>query len=114
VFINEEVIGRDAATRRMRRKTADRGPGRPSLWPGQTGTAGAALPRVTVFATVLSGPAATAAAGVHLVTIDRPGYGRSDHQPGRTVLDWPTDVQELAETLGLARFAVVAHSSGGP
>ena len=59
-------------------------------------------------------PTATAAAGVHLVTIDRPGYGRSDHQPGRTILDWPTDVEQLADTLGLARFGVVAHSSGGP
>ncbi|HEY7273729.1 MAG TPA: alpha/beta hydrolase [Actinoplanes sp.] len=59
-------------------------------------------------------PAATAAAGVHLVTIDRPGYGRSDHQPGRTILDWPADVEQLADTLGLARFAVVAHSAGGP
>ena len=59
-------------------------------------------------------PAATAAAGVHLVTIDRPGYGRSDHRPGRTILDWPTDVEQLADAIGLARFAVVAHSSGGP
>jgi pimeloyl-ACP methyl ester carboxylesterase len=59
-------------------------------------------------------PAATAAAGVHLVTIDRPGYGRSDHQPGRTILDWPADVEQLVDTTGLARFAVVAHSSGGP
>ena len=59
-------------------------------------------------------PAATAAAGVHLLTIDRPGYGRSDHQPGRAILDWPTDVKKLVETIGLARFAVVAHSSGGP
>jgi pimeloyl-ACP methyl ester carboxylesterase len=60
------------------------------------------------------GSAATAAASVHLVTIDRPGYGRSDHQPGRKILDWPNDVEQLVETLGLARFAVVAHSSGGP
>jgi len=59
-------------------------------------------------------PAATAAAGVRLVTIDRPGYGRSDHQPGRTILDWPTDVEQLAESLGLSRLPVVAHSSGGP
>jgi pimeloyl-ACP methyl ester carboxylesterase len=59
-------------------------------------------------------PAATAAAGVRLVTIDRPGYGRSDHQPGRTILDWPADVDRLADAIDLARFAVVAHSSGGP
>jgi pimeloyl-ACP methyl ester carboxylesterase len=27
--------------------------------------------------------------GVELVTADRPGYGRSTRQPGRTLLDWP-------------------------
>lgn len=57
---------------------------------------------------------ATADAGVLLVTVDRPGYGRSDAQPGRTILDWPHDVERLADALGIQRFAVVAHSSGGP
>jgi pimeloyl-ACP methyl ester carboxylesterase len=59
-------------------------------------------------------PAATAEAGVSLVTVDRPGYGRSDVQPGRTILDWPGDVEQLADDLKIHRFAVAAHSSGGP
>ena len=59
-------------------------------------------------------PAVTAARGVRLVTIDRPGYGRSDPQSGRKILDWPSDVEHLADALDLQEFAVMAHSSGGP
>jgi pimeloyl-ACP methyl ester carboxylesterase len=59
-------------------------------------------------------PAVTAACGVRLVTIDRPGYGRSDSFNGRQILDWPADVAQLADALGLHRFVVAAHSSGGP
>lgn len=59
-------------------------------------------------------PAVTAARGVRLVTIDRPGYGRSDPRSGRQILDWPADVAHLADALDLQRFAVIAQSSGGP
>ena len=59
-------------------------------------------------------PDTTAKAGVRLVTVDRPGYGRSDPDPARQILDWPNDVLQLADALQAARFAVVAHSSGGP
>ena len=55
-----------------------------------------------------------ALAGVRLVTIDRPGHGLSDFQPGRTLLDWPHDVAALADHLGLERFAVSGWSAGGP
>ncbi len=58
--------------------------------------------------------AATAALGVRLITVDRPGAGLSDFQPRRTLLDWPEDVRSLADHLGLDRFAVVAHSGAGP
>jgi pimeloyl-ACP methyl ester carboxylesterase len=57
---------------------------------------------------------ATEAAGVHLVTIDRPGFGGSDLQPGRRLEDWPLDVAELADALGLEHFAVAGYSAGGP
>jgi pimeloyl-ACP methyl ester carboxylesterase len=56
----------------------------------------------------------TAACGVRLVTVDRPGYGGSDPLPGRRILDWAADVRALADALGLARFAVIGHSAGGP
>jgi pimeloyl-ACP methyl ester carboxylesterase len=49
-----------------------------------------------------------------ILSFDRPGYGRSDHQPGRTILDWPRDIESAADQLGLARFAVLGVSGGGP
>jgi pimeloyl-ACP methyl ester carboxylesterase len=56
---------------------------------------------------------ATAAAGVRLVTVDRPGYGGSDRRPDPTLLGWADDVQALADGLGLERLAVVGFSAGG-
>lgn len=56
----------------------------------------------------------SAEAGVRLITLDRPGYGRSDPKPGRQILDWSADVGEVAAGLGFEEFDVAAHSSGGP
>lgn len=56
---------------------------------------------------------ATEAAGVRLITVDRPGIGRSDVKIARTLGDWPADVVALAEALGIARFPVVGYSGGG-
>ena len=53
-------------------------------------------------------------AGVRLIAPDRPGVGRSTPKPRRRLLDWPDDVQHLADALGLERFAVVGFSNGGP
>jgi pimeloyl-ACP methyl ester carboxylesterase len=58
--------------------------------------------------------AATTSSGARLVTADRPGYGRSDPHPGRTMLDWADDVAELADALDIHRFTAVGASSGGP
>jgi pimeloyl-ACP methyl ester carboxylesterase len=52
--------------------------------------------------------------GIRLIAPDRPGFGLSDFQPGRTLGAWPADVLELADTLGVARFAVAGVSGGGP
>jgi pimeloyl-ACP methyl ester carboxylesterase len=60
------------------------------------------------------GKQAPEAAGVRLILVDRPGYGRSDFQPGRKLLDWPDDVAQLADALGLDTFAVFGMSGGGP
>jgi pimeloyl-ACP methyl ester carboxylesterase len=54
------------------------------------------------------------AMNVRLVAIDRPGYGLSDDLPGRTLLDWPGDVVELADQLALERFSIIGVSGGGP
>ncbi|NDY42363.1 alpha/beta hydrolase [Dissulfurirhabdus thermomarina] len=57
---------------------------------------------------------AAARAGIRLVALDRPGYGASDPQPGRTLHDWAEDVARCADALGLSRFAVLGLSGGGP
>jgi pimeloyl-ACP methyl ester carboxylesterase len=56
---------------------------------------------------------AAARNGFRLIAIDRPGYGLSDFQPNRSFRDWPKDVGELADLLGLGRFGVAGHSGGG-
>ncbi len=52
--------------------------------------------------------------GVRIIAPDRPGFGLSDFQPRRRLLDWPDDVRALADRLGLERFAVAGVSGGGP
>ena len=52
--------------------------------------------------------------GVRLITTDRPGSGLSTYQPGRRIPDWPADVVQLADHLGIRKFAVAGHSGGGP
>ncbi len=51
---------------------------------------------------------------VRLLALDRPGYGRSSPKPGRTLLDWPQDVADVADRLGIGRFYVVGLSGGAP
>lgn len=53
-------------------------------------------------------------AGVRLLGVDRPGMGLSTYQPRRRLLDWPDDVAELADRLGIDRFSVLGVASGGP
>lgn len=52
--------------------------------------------------------------GVRLISYDRPGYGKSTPQPGRTVADAAADVGAIADKLGLESFGVVGRSGGGP
>jgi pimeloyl-ACP methyl ester carboxylesterase len=54
-----------------------------------------------------------AAAGVRLIGLDRPGIGDSDPAPGRTLVDWPQDVAQVADRLHIERFAVEGVSAGG-
>ncbi|MBM3152820.1 MAG: alpha/beta hydrolase, partial [Chloroflexi bacterium] len=57
---------------------------------------------------------ATRKAGVRLICTDRPGYGLSTFQPRRRLLDWPADVAQLADALGIGKFYIAGHSGGGP
>ena len=53
-------------------------------------------------------------AGLQLIGVDRPGFGCSDPRRGRTLLDWPADLTQLADGIGVGRFAVLGVSGGGP
>lgn len=52
--------------------------------------------------------------GARIIGIDRPGFGISTRKKGYRIIDWPRDVAEFADGLGLERFAVAAISSGAP
>jgi pimeloyl-ACP methyl ester carboxylesterase len=60
------------------------------------------------------GDAAARRVGVRLVAPDRPGYGYSTFQAARRMVDWPLDVETLADHLGFDRFAVLGVSGGAP
>lgn len=51
---------------------------------------------------------------LHLISIDRPGYGLSDFKKNRTLLDWVNDVEELVTKLQLNKFAILGISGGAP
>jgi pimeloyl-ACP methyl ester carboxylesterase len=53
-------------------------------------------------------------AGSRIIVADRPGYGGSDFYTGWGLLEWAGDLEQLAGALGIAQFAVVGLSGGGP
>jgi pimeloyl-ACP methyl ester carboxylesterase len=52
--------------------------------------------------------------GLRWVSHDRPGYGGSTSRPGRDIASDAADVAAIADALGIARFAAMGHSGGGP
>src|SRR6202035_5235171 len=83
--------------------------GDPEGWPvlGFHGTPGSRLQLAIDDKPVREG-------GIRFVLPDRPGYGLSTFQPGRRLVDWPGDVAQLADHLGIERFSVMGVSGGGP
>jgi pimeloyl-ACP methyl ester carboxylesterase len=51
---------------------------------------------------------------IRFISVDRPGHGLSDFQVGRRLLDWPGDISQLADHLGLDHFYILGYSGGGP
>jgi pimeloyl-ACP methyl ester carboxylesterase len=51
--------------------------------------------------------------GARLIAPDRPGYGRTDFTPS-ALESWPSDIVELADHLGIEKFAVFGPSGGAP
>lgn len=54
------------------------------------------------------------ARGAHLLCYERPGYGGSTPQPGRTVADSTRDVRAVANHFKMNQMAVWGISGGGP
>jgi pimeloyl-ACP methyl ester carboxylesterase len=52
--------------------------------------------------------------GIRLMSYERPGYGGSTPQPGRTVADCAGDVRAIAKALDIQRLAAWGASGGGP
>src|SRR6185312_3853086 len=52
--------------------------------------------------------------GLRLLAVDRPGFGQSTFQTGRSIGAWAADVAALADRLALGRFSIVGVSGGGP
>ena len=50
---------------------------------------------------------------VRVIAVERPGYGRSSHDATRKITDWPSDVAQLADSLGLEKFSLLGMSAGG-
>ncbi len=57
---------------------------------------------------------ATDSLGVRLITIDRPGYGRSDPTEYLSLRSWTDDYTEFHALLGLPSCPIVGWSGGGP
>ena len=52
--------------------------------------------------------------GLRLIGYDRPGYGGSTPQPGRTIADCAADVRTICAALGIDRLVTWGISGGGP
>jgi pimeloyl-ACP methyl ester carboxylesterase len=57
---------------------------------------------------------AAGARGIRLLSYGRPSYGGSTPRPGRDVASAAADVEQMANALGVGRFAVLGASGGGP
>lgn len=52
--------------------------------------------------------------GRRVLVPERPGFGVSDPDPGRSLTDWPADLEGFAEALDLGSFPLLGVSGGGP
>lgn len=51
--------------------------------------------------------------GLRVISINRPGIGKSTFQAERVIYDWPDDVAALADHLKIPRFGILGLSAGG-
>jgi pimeloyl-ACP methyl ester carboxylesterase len=72
------------------------------------------VPSSRVEGDLIIDPATVSALGLRVIVPDRPGMGHSQPQSGRRIVDWPKDVIDLADALGLDTFGVLGSSGGAP
>jgi pimeloyl-ACP methyl ester carboxylesterase len=58
-------------------------------------------------------PSATTAAGIRLISVDRPGYGRSDPVADPSLASFIRDLERLLDHLWIGQVPVVGWSGGG-
>jgi len=80
--------------------------GRPLIW--LHGTPGARL-QIAPEARLLAHERS-----IRIVSVERPGVGESTPHVFESVVDFALDIEQLADALGLERFAVAGLSGGGP
>jgi len=51
---------------------------------------------------------------LRIIAPDRPGMGGTPFEPRRQILDWPGEIEKLADRLGLDRFGLLGVSGGCP
>jgi pimeloyl-ACP methyl ester carboxylesterase len=95
----------DGRTLRVHDREPQDGGKLPVFW--LHGTPNIGLPPAPLFADA-------ARLGLRWIGYDRPGYGGSSPHAGRDVAAAARDVADIADRLGIERFAVVGHSGGGP
>ncbi len=52
--------------------------------------------------------------GLRIIASDRPGFGTSSPQPGRTLRDWLPEVGKILDAYGIERFGLIGVSGGSP
>ncbi|MDX8382232.1 MAG: alpha/beta hydrolase [Ghiorsea sp.] len=50
--------------------------------------------------------------GLRMIVPDRPGMGCSDIKDEHTLLDWPLDLIQLVDFLGIKKFSIIGYSGG--
>jgi len=52
--------------------------------------------------------------GLRIIVPDRPGMGYSDVKEDYALLDWPQDLVQLVNSLGIKKFSIIGYSGGSP
>lgn len=52
--------------------------------------------------------------GIRIISVDRPGLGGSDPDPGKTLSSWAADIRQLLDHLDAAPAAALGFSQGAP